>query len=200
MKLEPENLDDALAPTPLPWQAFESEVADYIRDRIATGELGIDGHQSLVVPKCPLFSKDRESDIIFDIAIKLFARLDSETPVLIWLWECKDYPNHRVTVDEVEEFHSKMTQVGAHKGTMVTRHGFQSGAIAFAKSRRIGLMTLRKERVRAFAMSREAGIIEWDEIIADYCLYTFGMVVDGPWLQTLIDYEFTKLSPPQNAG
>ena len=82
---------------------------------------------------------------------------------------------------------------------MVTRLGFQAGAIAFAKSRGIGLMTLRKERVRALALSQDAGIIESDEIIGDYCLYTFGMVVDGPWLRTLIEYEFSKLASSQNA-
>lgn len=193
------NLDALLAPTPLPWQAFETEVANYIQTSIDGRELGIDGNFASVIPKCALFSKDRESEIIFDVAIKVFSTLDSTRPVFIWLWECKNYPNHPVTVDEVEEFHSKLTQVGAHKGTVVTRFGFQAGAIAFAKSRGIGLMTLNKQCVRSLALSRDCGIMESEEIIGDYCLYTFGFEVEGPWLRTLIDYEFSKLTLPQVA-
>ena len=37
------------------------------------------------------------------------------------------------------------------------------------------------------------GVVERDEIIGDYCLYTFGMVVKGPWLRTLMDYELLKV-------
>jgi len=185
---EADDLDACLAPTPLPWQAFEAEVAGYIQKALDGRELGIDNGKARVTPKYPLFSRDRESNIIFDVALQVFSALDSTTPVFVWLWECKNYPSHRVTVDEVEEFHSKITQVGAHKGTMVTRMGFQSGAIAFAKSRGIGLMTLNKQRVRAFAMSQDCGIMESDEIIGEYCLYTFGMEVEGPLLRTLIDF------------
>ena len=194
MNSKPDNLDDVLAPTPLPWQAFESEVVDFIHNSIIANELGIAEHQSQVIPGCPLYSKDRQSNIIFDVAIKVFSKLDSENPVLVWLWECKDYPDRRVSVEKVEEFRSKMTQVGAHKGTMVTRLGFQSGAVAFAKSHGIGLMTLNKERVRALALSKNTGIIEWDNIVADYCLDTFGNEDTGLNLETLIAYEFSKWS------
>ena len=63
---------------------------------------------------------------------------------LLVLVECKHY-NHRVPVDDVEEFHSKIDDIGAQKGILITTVGFQSGAIKAAKGRRIALALLTKE-------------------------------------------------------
>ena len=63
---------------------------------------------------------------------------------LLFLVECKCY-NHPVPVDEVEEFHSKIDDIGAHKGIMVTTVGFQDGAVKTAKGRGIALALLTKE-------------------------------------------------------
>jgi hypothetical protein len=86
------------------------------------------------------FSKDRDSDIIFDIVIEV-RRPGTSEPWLIWIWECKD-ESRRVAVDEVEEFASKLQQIGVHgvKGTMASRNGFQEGAVQYAKLKRIGLL------------------------------------------------------------
>ncbi len=63
---------------------------------------------------------------------------------VLFLVECKCY-NHSVSVDEVEEFHSKIDDIGAHKGIMVTTVGFQEGAIKTAKGRGIALALLTTE-------------------------------------------------------
>ena len=63
---------------------------------------------------------------------------------LLFLVECKCY-NHAVPVDDVEEFHSKIDDIGAHKGIMVTTVGYQSGAIKTARGRGIGLALLTNE-------------------------------------------------------
>lgn len=60
------------------------------------------------------------------------------------LVECKSY-NHRVPVDDVEEFHSKLDDIGAQKGIMVTTLGFQNGAIKAARGRRIALALLTQK-------------------------------------------------------
>jgi hypothetical protein len=60
---------------------------------------------------------------------------------LLFLVECKCY-GHSVAVDEVEEFHSKIDDIGAHKGIMVTTVGFQEGAIKTARGRGIALAIL----------------------------------------------------------
>jgi hypothetical protein len=58
--------------------------------------------------------------------------------------ECKHY-GHKVPVDDVEEFHSKLDDIGAQKGILVTTKGFQDGAIKAAKGRRIALALLTKD-------------------------------------------------------
>ncbi len=63
---------------------------------------------------------------------------------ILFLVECKCY-GHTVAVDDVEEFHSKLDDIGAHKGIMVTTVGFQKGAIKTAKGRGIALALLMTE-------------------------------------------------------
>ena len=63
---------------------------------------------------------------------------------LLILVECKCYA-HAVSVDEVEEFHSKLDDVGAHKGIMVTTVGYQDGAVKVAEGRGIALAHLTED-------------------------------------------------------
>lgn len=60
---------------------------------------------------------------------------------VLFLVECKCY-NHRVPVDDIEEFHSKIDDIGAHKGIIVTTVGFQEGAVKTAQGRGIALALL----------------------------------------------------------
>lgn len=63
---------------------------------------------------------------------------------VLFIVECKCY-NHPVRVGHVEEFHSKIDDIGAHKGIMVTTVAFQKGAIKTAKGRGIALALLTSE-------------------------------------------------------
>ncbi len=63
---------------------------------------------------------------------------------LLILLECKYY-NSPITVDAVEEFHSKLDDIGAQKGVMITTIGYQDGAIKTAKGRGIALALLTTE-------------------------------------------------------
>ncbi|WP_446811029.1 restriction endonuclease [Methylomonas sp. 2BW1-5-20] len=58
--------------------------------------------------------------------------------------ECKHYRN-KVSVDDIEEFHSKLDDLGAHKGIMITTVGYQAGARKAAIGRGIALALLTKE-------------------------------------------------------
>jgi predicted helicase len=60
------------------------------------------------------------------------------------LVECKNYKS-KVPVDDVEEFHSKLDDIDAQKGILITTIGFQSGAVKAAKCSRIALALLSKE-------------------------------------------------------
>jgi len=65
---------------------------------------------------------------------------------LLCVVECKCYSNS-VSANEVEEFHSKLDDIGAHKGIMVTTVGFQDGAVKVAKGRGIALALLTKSHL-----------------------------------------------------
>lgn len=157
-RMEPGKLLELMSPKPLPWERFEDEVAAHIKREIAEYSLGLQETHCKVYQRKPYYSKTRESDIVFDVAIEVLPTPDAPTPLLIWVWECKDYPARTVSVDEVEEFAEKLRQVGAHKGTIATRKGFQSGAETVAKSYRIGLTVLNKERHCIVQFSQDAGI------------------------------------------
>lgn len=187
-----ENFEKNFNPQPLPWHNFEEEVAVYIEKEVREGSIPIPASAAKVRRKPAYYSKDRESHIIFDVSIEVRRSPSDDSPFLIWIWECKDYPTHNVTVEEVEEFHSKLRQIGAHKGTMVTRSGFQKGAITLAKTHRIGLMVLNKQRTFALALSQDAGIVPIDQIYASYALYPFGLEVHGPELSVLMSFEIKQ--------
>ena len=118
---------------------YESEVADAVAADLAAGNYGIDPACAVVRRKPGYFSRDRNKDIMFDVSVEV-SRKGGSTPYWIWVWECKNY-THSVPVDDVEEFHAKLSQIGADraKGTMITPLGFDSGAVEFAKSKGIGL-------------------------------------------------------------
>lgn len=85
------------------------------------------------------YSRDRQSNIVFDISIEISFPGAGDYSML-FLVECKNY-GHRVPVDDVEEFFTKVEQVGAAntKAVVVTSAAYQAGALAFAKSKRMGL-------------------------------------------------------------
>ncbi len=81
----------------------------------------------------------RGKSITFDLAVEV-RRVGATDPFFVWILECKNYVT-RVPVDDVEEFHAKLEQVGADrtKGTVITPVGFDPGAVEFAKAQGIGL-------------------------------------------------------------
>ena len=92
------------------------------------------------------YSPARAADIETDISIELVLP-GTSNPALIWIWECKDYARP-VAVDDVEEFHSKLQQIGSDntKGTIITRLSFQKAAMQYAKHNGIGLGRLLPDK------------------------------------------------------
>ena len=158
------KLRATLAPKKLDWQSFEHEVAEHLEKEINFCNLGLKPDTAKVIKKPRYYSKLRESFIVFDVSIEVWPFENGTRPTLIWIWECKDYPDRNVSVEEVEEFHEKLGQVGAHKGTITSRHGFAKGAITLAKSYGIALMTLKKQEVAHIAFSQDSGIIRKFEL------------------------------------
>jgi Restriction endonuclease len=118
---------------------YELKVMNLVKQKLEEEEFGISPKYAKVSHKPAYYSRDRKKNIIFDVSIEI-CRKDAETPYWIWIWECKNY-SHKVPVDDVEEFHAKLNQVGANrtKGTIITPVGFDEGAYEFALSKGIGL-------------------------------------------------------------
>jgi len=118
---------------------YELEVAKAVEAELANGNLGLDPAQAKVRHRPSYFSLDRKSDIVFDVSIEVRRKGASE-PYWVWVWECKNY-GHSVPVDDAEEFHAKLEQIGADrtKGTMITPVGFDEGTVEYARSKGIGL-------------------------------------------------------------
>lgn len=117
-----------------------------LRTRYSYFQSLIDTNQFLACSQCSklfskkgYYSKDREADIVFDISIEIYLPEAQEYSSRV-IFECKNY-SHSVPVNDVEEFFSKVQQVGAanSKAVLVSNAAFQSGTMAFAKSKGIGL-------------------------------------------------------------
>jgi hypothetical protein len=121
-------------------EALEIQVKRMLEFELEEGKLGLAPGNAQIFHHKAYFSKDRDSEIIFDIVIEV-RRPGASEPWLVWIWECKD-EGRRVAVDEVEEFASKLQQIGVHgvKGTIASRNGFQLGAVQYAQSKHIGLL------------------------------------------------------------
>jgi hypothetical protein len=76
--------------------------------------------------------------IVIDVSFEMEVLGGARLLVLI---ECKRYSD-KVKVDDVEEFYSKLDDIGAHKGIMFTTVGYQDGALKTARGRGIGLALL----------------------------------------------------------
>ena len=125
--------------------ALENEVYQVVSNLVKNNNFILANPYVKVHKKKGYYSKDRESNIIFDVTVEKYWE-DPDThpgikPALIVVIECKDYA-HSVPVDDVEEFHAKLQQIGADntKGMMITRKGsFQPGALKYANSKNIGI-------------------------------------------------------------
>ena len=122
---------------------FEKKVSKLLLDEIAAGRLGILPSSAAVFHRKGYHSKDREGEFVVDVSIEIY-RPGATSASIIWVWECKNY-GHSVSVDEAEEFYSKLSQIGGAKtkGTIITSGAkFQRGTIRYARSKGIGLVRL----------------------------------------------------------
>lgn len=97
-----------------------------------------------------------------DIAIEItIAGLD-----LLVLVECKCY-RRSVEVSDVLEFVTRLQDIGAHKGAMVTTVGFQEGAVLLAKAHRIALLITAPKKEIKVAIGASANLIVGRRIVID---------------------------------
>lgn len=125
--------------------AFEDEIYSLLRRELENGRLGIDANSAQIYQKKAYYSRDRETDVVVDIAIEVWPP-GAENYSLLWVCECKDYDSS-IAVDEVEEFKAKLDQIAGKnvKGVFATRRAFQKGALNYARNQGIGLVRVMPE-------------------------------------------------------
>ena len=125
---------------------FESQVYEAINGLLVTDNWYVPGKRSEIFQKKGYYSKDREKDIITDISIETFLEKAEKYSVLTII-ECKNL-NGPVPVDDIEEFDSKLRQIGDHnlKGILISKSGFQKGTLSFARSKGIGLINIKERK------------------------------------------------------
>lgn len=126
--------------------ALEERVRNYFEAEIAADRFWAKKTNCKVFWKKGYFSKDRNSEIVFDVSIELYLPGAKDYSALV-LIECKNY-SHSVPVDDVEEFFTKVQQVAAAnaKAVLASTASFQLGTRNFAKSKGIGLLRYFDQR------------------------------------------------------
>ncbi len=104
--------------TYLKGDVLEEKSFELFSQMLSDDRFYVPGKSSKIFRKRKYYSKDREADIIFDMAIETTFQ-GAETYSLLTLFECKNYDNS-VQVGDVESFSDRVKQVGGHKAIMVT--------------------------------------------------------------------------------
>lgn len=171
--------------------AYEIEVAAALEAQLIQGTLGLDPALATVRRKPSYFSSDRKKDIVFDISIEV-CRKGVSVPYLVWVWECKNY-SHTVPVDDAEEFHAKLEQVGADrtKGTMITPIGIDKGTIEYARSKGIGLWRYIPQDSLVCLMEDRRGVTDDDILNALTTAETTGFRFYGFFYGLTCDGQLT---------
>ena len=120
--------------------AFEDKVFDILSTVLDNDDFFVSGRKSKIFKKKGYFSAKRNANIIFDITIETYLDSSPEYSILTII-ECKTYSSS-IPINDIEEFDSKIRQVGEHntKGVVVSNSVFQEGAYNFAKANGIGLI------------------------------------------------------------
>ena len=119
---------------------FEGQVFQFLRREIDEERFFCRPEHCRIFRKRRYFSRDREDDIVFDIAIEV-SLPGQPKPSIIVLVECKNYAG-TVPVGDIEEFGSKIRQVTGFnaKGVFVSASAFQSGTLNIARNQGFGVI------------------------------------------------------------
>ena len=171
--------------------AYEIDASQMVDAELQQGKLGIDPSQAVIKHKPRYYSRDRRKDIEFDVSMEVTRKGETD-PFWIWIWECKCYSKN-VPVDDVEEFHAKLSQIGADrtKGTIITPVGFSSGALEFARAKGVGLWRWIPKGSIVSLMENQAGPDESDMIRSLTISETSGFRFFGHFYGLTCDGQFS---------
>lgn len=192
---------------------FEDKIYELFRDYILSNRFWAKKECCKIYQKKGYFSKDRNKNIIFDIAIEISMPGETSYSSLV-LIECKNYAD-KVPVGDVESFLMKAHQVsgGNIKAIVVSNNAFQEGAFSFSNSKGIGLLryydrsNLQWVLYRSpssiissnFAMNDSAGAYEGlRKSCYESKYYDFFGCVDQNYTNSLKSFFYSLLKQGQN--
>jgi len=183
---------------------FEKKIFALLEGEIANGRFWAMKDNCRLYRQKAYYSKDRGSEIIFDVAIEIFLP-GSDSPSMLVLVECKDHKN-TIKPEQVEAFFSKVQQVAAAniKAVVATTSPLQSGALGFAKSKGIGVLrycdpqTHKWEIYRSPSASAGDASQELSDLAQralteeDFTSNHFDMYMQSPLSYTVSLYDFME--------
>jgi restriction system protein len=168
---------------PAPEEFSPEQFELFVRDTLDSQ--GVDLQDYVSNHQEPIITPDGE--YIFDVTVRFSAMGVS----YLTLIECKRYKDP-VKRERVELLWSRMQSVSAHKGILFSTSGFQSGAIEYAKSKNIGLVTVADGRSAYEVRAEGSEPIPWDRM-PDGIPRVVGWVIDENRLARISDTEGCRL-------
>lgn len=125
---------------------FEKKVFDLFSELLDCGDFYLNSKTSKIFQKKGYYSEARKKEIIVDISIESYIG-DATHYSALTIIECKSY-SKSVPVDDIEEFSSKLNQIGEHntKGIVVSHSSYQESAFNIAVSKKIGLVRINEHQ------------------------------------------------------
>ena len=144
---------------------LEKMMLEKVKSLVQKNEFLVTNPYVFVKEKPKYYSKDRDSFITFDISVEKYVKdpniIKEIKPSLLIIIECKDYQKS-ISVDDVEEFHAKLEQIGTDKtkGIMITREAtYQKSTLSYAESLGITLARLLPDEQIEYILYR---MLPWE--------------------------------------
>ncbi|CDZ54396.1 restriction endonuclease [Neorhizobium galegae] len=135
------------------WEELEEIVADILR------EAGMESNRTVSV-KLPRGSVD----------IDVLAKETSDGIHNVVICECKNW-KHNIPKEIVHAFRTVMHEIGANRGYIISRVGFQSGAYEAAEATNINLVTFQEFQELYFAKWYKARLWQVERRIGNFNTY-----------------------------
>ncbi|MBB4100753.1 restriction endonuclease [Sphingomonas kyeonggiensis] len=147
---------------------LEQQVANLVEGLIASGDLPYRPELVRFREKAKYYSRTREAEVDFENVLEVYVKdnmgKEGAQPTHVIVFECKDH-GRAVEVKLIDELVGRLA--GGYgfnmKGYVVTRKGFQSGALATARNNGIGLIKIMPDdKIKFFAHLQTIVSIERD--------------------------------------
>ena len=142
-------------------ESLELRVYSALKELLARGELGLDPRHWKAFRQKGYYSNERAKDIKVDVSLEFLPPGNMGSPVIVWIWECKDYSGP-ISVGELQKFNSDLEQIGAAntKGTVITDRGtYQPSALKYAEFKKIALARLVEGRSIQYVSSSHCLVV-----------------------------------------